>query len=128
MKFKYIDTQLNESDPENLKLDTITYHFLRNLNTEKMFKDDTDSEFNMQIGELVSRISAVEANPGDKEALAEFVSLEFDETRHEVLKYMYAIEKNGKLIQNETSRDEFETLELDEAKVFHTFLSKIIGS
>ena len=128
MKFKYIDTQLNESDPENLKLDTITYHFLRNLNTEKMFKDDTDSEFNMQIGELVSRISAVEANPSDKDALAEFVSLEFDETRHDVLKYMYAIEKNGKLIQNETSREEFETLELDEAKVFRTFLAKIIGS
>lgn len=128
MKFKFVTTEIDDSDIENIKIDTVTYHFLRNLNTEKMYKDDTDHEFNMQIGELVARMSEAEANPADKNALSELTSLDFLDTRHEVLKYMYADEKNGKLVQNEATRDEFEELELDEAQVFRTFLSKILGS
>lgn len=128
MKFKFITQKINDDDPENVKIDTVEYHFLRTLNTEKMYKDDTDNEFNMQIGELVSRLSKAEQDATNPEALAEVSSLNFIDTRHEVLKYMYAIEKDGVLIQNEKTREEFENLDLEDNQVFATFLSKLFGA
>lgn len=95
-----------------------TLNFLRNLNTEKMYREDTGREFNAQLGELAYHLeamgqaedkSAEDYDPKKLYALA--MDLTFLETRDEVLKYMYA-EKNeaGTLIQNEATREAWEEL------------------
>ena len=42
---------------------TNDYKFLRTINTEKIFKDETGDEFNAQLGEIVSRLASFEQDP-----------------------------------------------------------------
>lgn len=97
-------------------------HFLRTLNTEKMFRDETGAELQAQLSTLFSIMANLENNPTDKDAISARVDLNFADTRHECLKFMYAEEKNGVLVQSETTRDHFEKLEnLDEQTALNTF-------
>lgn len=124
MKFTIDRTIYNE--------DTMTtevigkYHFLRTINTEKMFREDLNEEMNAQIGELLFIMAQAESDPS-AENIAKLTDLQFYETRHELLKYMYA-EKNeaGVLVQGEKTREEFEELDdLSDSEALKSFFRSI---
>ena len=106
---------------------TNEYKFLRTINTEKIFKDETGDEFNAQLGEVVSRLASFEQDPTDPKKASEITSLQFIETRHDVLKFLYAQTVDGVLVQNEDTRKEYEALDLPEGVLFNQFLAKLTG-
>lgn len=116
--FKYIANPLK---PDEAK----TFHFLRNLNTEKMFRDDKDAELQAQLTTLFEIMANFEQDPTDKDNAAARLDLQFSDTRHEVLQYMYAELKDGKLVQNETTRKKFDELEIDEQQALTAFFRSI---
>ena len=116
--FKYIGNPLK---PDEAK----TFHFLRNLNTEKMFRDDKDAELQAQLTTLFEIMANFEQDPTDKDNASARLDLQFSDTRHEVLQYMYAELKDGKLVQNETTRKKFDELEIDEQQALTAFFRSI---
>lgn len=120
MKFKYNQMAYNE---EKMKDEVVaTHHFMRTINTEKMFREDLDEEMNAQIGELLFIMSKAEQEQ-TPETIQALTDIQFSDTRHELLKYMYA-EKNevGVLVQGEKTREHFEALEdLNERDILQEF-------
>lgn len=109
MKFK---VEQRKYDEETMKDEVVaTHNFLRTINTEKMFREEIGEEMNAQIGEVLFLMSSVENDP-TPENIAKLTDLQFSETRHELLKFMYA-ERNesGVLVQGEKTREHFEALE-----------------
>lgn len=101
-------------------------HFLRTLNTEKMFRDNTGAELQAQLSTLFKIQAAMEADPTSTEAVEARMDIEYSTTRHEVLKYMYAELKDGALIQNEETRKRFDEMEdLDENQALGTFFRNV---
>lgn len=122
MKFKVTVVDPYAEAPEGEAFATHDYYFLRNLNTEKMFRDETGAELQAQLSTLYSIMAAVEENPTDKEAVKARMDINFSDTRHECLKYMYAELKDGRLVQSEATRTAFEKLEnLDEQQALNQF-------
>lgn len=124
MKFTYTE---HLGFDENGQAITTDYKFLRTINTEKIFKDETGDEFNAQVGEVVSRLASFEQDPTDPQKASEITSLQFIETRHDVLKFLYAQTVDGALVQNEDTRKEYEELDLPEGVLFNQFLAKLTG-
>lgn len=119
MKFKVVTIDPFAEDINEAKTEQ---HFLRNLNTEKMFRDDTGEELQAQISTLMQIQVNLENEPTNAEYIAARADINFADTRHEVLKYMYAELKNGALVQSEKTREDFEKLEdLDEQNALNTF-------
>jgi len=112
---------------ENINDSKHTYHFLRNLNTEKMFRDELGAELQAQLSTLFQIMSAVDSAPQDMKAIERRLSLEFSETRHECLKFMYAeLTDAGTLKQGESTRQAFELLDdLDEQRALETFFRNV---
>lgn len=125
MKFKVTVVDPYAEAPEGEAFATHDYYFLRNLNTEKMFRDETGAELQAQLTTLLQVGLAVEKENPTKEALAARADINYSDTRHEVLKFMFAEKKNGVLVQSESTREHFEELEdLDEQNALNTFFSK----
>lgn len=124
MKFTYTE---HLGFDENNQPITNEYKFLRTINTEKIFKDETGDEFNAQLGEVVSRLASFEQDPTDPKKASEITSLQFIETRHDVLKFLYAQTVDGALVQNEDTRKEYDELDLPEGVLFGQFLAKLTG-
>ena len=123
MKFKVTTIDPFSDDIANSRQEV---HFLRNLNTEKMFRDETGSELQAQLSTLYSIMAAVEENPTDKKAVSDRMDINFSDTRHECLKYMYAELKDGRLVQSEATRAAFEKLEnLDEQQALTQFFRNV---
>lgn len=124
MKFTYTE---HLGFDENNQPITNEYKFLRTINTEKIFKDETGDEFNAQLGEVVSRLARFEQDPTDPQKASEITSLQFIDTRHDVLKFLYSQTVDGVLVQNEDTRKEYEELDLPEGVLFNQFLAKLTG-
>lgn len=116
--FKYILNPLKPTETE-------TVHFLRNLNTEKTFRDETEAELQAQLTTLFEIALNFEKDPTNEEYASARFDLNYGDTRHEVLKYMYAEVKNGKYVQNATTRKNFEKLEIDEQQALQQFFRAI---
>ena len=123
MKFKVTTIDPFSDDIANSRQEV---HFLRTLNTEKMFRDETGAELQAQLSTLYSIMAAVEENPTDKKAVSDRMDINFSDTRHECLKYMYAELKDGRLVQSEATRAAFENLEnLDEQQALTQFFRNV---
>lgn len=122
MKFKY--TYKDEDDGNKEK----TLWFLRTLNTEKMYRDqlaeDEPVEFLKDLTAVIGVYMKMSDLDTNDEVLQDFLSLDFIDTRHDLLKFMYAENKNGKLVQNEETRKHFDELEINENEVMATFMKR----
>ena len=107
MKFIYEDAQLvktangmPEMDENNQpKINITKYNFLRTLNTEEMFRNETGQEMNAQLAEVLQTLMNVEKDnptPGD---IQRVTSLDTIDAIHQVLKFMYA-EKIVQIMKN----------------------------
>lgn len=115
MKFKY-----NEDGKE--------FTFLRTLNTERQFREETGAEMNAQLGELAYQFEtmAEKAEVDPKAVYAGIMDLNFLEARAEVLRFMYAeVDKAGVLVQNERTREHFDALSLDKNAILTTFFRSL---
>lgn len=129
MKFKVTVFDPMADDIEASKHD---YYFLRNLNTEKMFRDNTGSELQAQLSTLYDIQAAFENADNEqdeakrKQAIRSRMDLNFSDTRHECLKYMFAELKDGALVQNDETRKHFEDIEdIDEGQALVTFFRNV---
>lgn len=133
MKFTFEDTQIIKDENGMPALDengtpkftTKTYHFLRTLKTEEMFRDDLGAEMNAQLAEILQTIMDVEGDNPDIKALERMTSLDNIDSMHQVLKYMYAVKKGDSLVQNEDTRAEYEKLDLYEKGVIGQYFRRI---
>lgn len=119
MKFTYREYD-NEQDPSEFH----EYKFLRTLGTEKSFRDNTNAEMNAQLATLMDIQMNLEQKK-DRDSMKARLDLEFDNTRHEVLKFMYAETDGNSLIQNETTRAHFDSLDIDEQACLNLFFQHI---
>lgn len=108
------------------------YKFLRNLNTEKMFRDNTGAELQAQLSTLYEiqanfeNADSLDDEDKKQAAIKARMDLNFSETRHEVLKYMFAESKDGALVQNDETRNHFEEIEdIDETQALVTFFRNV---
>ena len=130
MKFIYEDAQLvktangmPEMDENNQpKINITKYNFLRTLNTEEMFRNETGQEMNAQLAEVLQTLMNVEKDnptPGDIQRVTSL------DTIHQVLKFMYAEKKGDILVQNEETRANYEELDLYEKEVIGKYFRRI---
>ena len=133
MKFIYEDAQLvktangmPEMDENNQpKINITKYNFLRTLNTEEMFRNETGQEMNAQLAEVLQTLMNVEKDnptPGD---IQRVTSLDTIDAIHHVLKFMYAEKKGDILVQNEETRANYEELDLYEKEVIGKYFRRI---
>lgn len=120
-KFSYIKGLDKKNNPITAEI-----WFVRNLNTELMFRKDLNEEYNAQIGVLSSIMVKLENNPEDPKAISAYTDLKFSETRHQLLQYAYAeVSEAGKYIQNEDTRAKYDKIVdeglFDEKVAFGTF-------
>lgn len=127
MKFKLTVSHVVDPLADEIKVETKDYHFLRNLNTEKTFRDETGAELQAQLTTLYKIQAAFEADNTNPENVRARMDINFAETRHEVLKYMFAeLNDRGILVQNETTREHFEQLDdMDEPQALLNFFRGI---
>lgn len=121
MQFKY--TYINDNLEQN------QIKFLRNLNTEKMFRDETGQELQAQITTLYMIMQDFEKDPDDKAKASARFDLNFDETRHEILRFMYAEQKGDNLVQSEKTRLAYDKLteneQINEGDALLAFLKSL---
>jgi len=111
---------------EDINASVTDVHFLRTLNTEKTFRDETGAELQAQLTTLYRIQSELENDPENPDKIAARMDYQFAETRHEVLKYMYAEQKDGTLVQSEITRQHFEELDnLDEMQALAQFFRNV---
>lgn len=133
MKFIYEDAQLvkmangmPEMDENNQpKINITKYNFLRTLNTEEMFRDETGQEMNAQLAEVLQTLMNVEKDNPTPEDIQRVTSLDTIDAIHQVLKFMYAEKKDGILVQNEETRAHYEELDLYEKEVIGKYFRRI---
>ena len=135
MKFKISYTDESTGEVKELQ-------FLRTLGTEKTYKDNlsTDEE---QV-EFAKDLTAIlltfqdfqeaiqtpkdKRTEEDKDVITRVLSLQFREISHNILKYSYAKSVEGRLIQNESTREAFDEIEnLPEIEVLGAYFRKSIG-
>jgi hypothetical protein len=92
----------------------VVLHFLRTLNTEKMYRDILSEKLGRPVEFLADLTTTVQISKDlsqDKDgALERYLDLNFSTTRHDLLTFMYARVENGTLIQDDASRKEYENL------------------
>lgn len=133
MKFIYEDAQLvktangmPEMDENNQpKINITKYNFLRTLNTEEMFRNETGQEMNAQLAEVLQTLMNVEKDNPTPEDIQRVTSLDTIDAIHQVLKYMYAEKKGDILVQNEETRSHYEELDLYEKEVIGKYFRRI---
>lgn len=101
------------------------FTFLRTLNTEEMFRNETSQEMNAQLAEILNTIMAVEKETRTLEDIERLTSLDTLDAIHQVLKFMYAERKGDTLVQNEDTRAKYETLDLYEKEVISQYFRRI---
>ena len=115
-----------EMDENNQpKINITKYNFLRTLNTEEMFRNETGQEMNAQLAEVLQTLMNVEKDnptPGD---IQRVTSLDTIDAIHQVLKFMYAEKKGDILVQNEETRANYEELDLYEKEVIGKYFRRI---
>ena len=125
VKIKYVDGLTRQKQPIEK-----TAIFNRTFGVEETFKKETGYEYNAQIGLLASKMVKLEQHRDDPKVISEYTSLEFSDTRHQILRFSYAeVNENGVLIQNEDTRDAYDKLvedeKIDEKLAFGTFFQGI---
>lgn len=101
---------------------------LRTLNTEKIFREETGSELNAQLGELAYHLEDVakKSEEDEKAVYSGLLDLEFMETRDLVLRFMYAeVNEEGIFVQNERTRKNFDDLEFSRTQALQLFFQNI---
>ena len=133
MKFIYEDAQLvkmtngmPEMDENNQpKINITKYNFLRTLNTEEMFRNETGQEMNAQLAEVLQTLMNVEKDNPTPEDIQRVTSLDTIDAIHQVLNFMYAEKKGDILVQNEETRAHYEELDLYEKEVIGKYFRRI---
>lgn len=125
MKFTYKDVQTKIDDEGKAKLVETEYHFLRTLDTETKFRDETGQELNAQLAEILQTIMNMEKDNPSIEDMMRMTSLDNIDAIHQVLKFMYAERKGDILVQNETTREHYEALDLYEKGVISQYFRSI---
>lgn len=123
VKLKNGMPMLDDNNQPTIEVEKFT--FLRTLNTEEMFRNETGQEMNAQLAEILNTLMAVEKEDRTKEDLERLTSLDTLDAIHQVLKFMYAERKGDKLVQNETTREKYETLDLYEKEVIGQYFRRI---
>lgn len=120
-KFSYIAGLDKDNKPITKEI-----WFVRTLNTELMFRNELNAEYNGQIGILSSIMVKLENSQDDPKAISAYTDLKFSETRHQLLQFAYAeVSEAGTFIQNEKTRANYDKLVdrglFDEKVAFSTF-------
>lgn len=123
VKLKNGMPMLDDNNQPTIEVEKFT--FLRTLNTEEMFRNETGQEMNAQLAEILNTLMAVEKENHTQEDLERLTSLDTIDAIHQVLKFMYAERKGDMLVQNETTREKYETLDLHEKEVIGQYFRRI---
>lgn len=123
VKLKNGMPMLDENNQPTIEVEKFT--FLRTLNTEETFRNETGQEMNAQLAEILNTLMAVEKPDHTQEDLQRLTSLDTIDAIHQVLKFMYAERKDDRLVQNETTREKYETLDLHEKEVIGQYFRRI---
>jgi len=123
VKLKNGMPMLDDNNQPTIEVEKFT--FLRTLNTEEMFRNETGQEMNAQLAEILNTLMAVEKPEHTQEDLERLTSLDTIDAIHQVLKFMYAERKGDTLVQNETTREKYETLDLHEKEVIGQYFRRI---
>ena len=123
VKLKNGMPMLDDNNQPTIEVERFT--FLRTLNTEEMFRNETGQEMNAQLAEILNTLMNVEKPEHTQEDLERLTSLDTIDAIHQVLKFMYAERKGDTLVQNETTREKYETLDLHEKEVIGQYFRRI---
>lgn len=115
--------RLDDNNQPTIEVERFT--FLRTLNTEEMFRSETGQEMNAQLAEILNTLMNVEKPEHTQEDLERLTSLDTIDAIHQVLKFMYVERKGDTLVQNETTREKYETLDLHEKEVIGQYFRRI---
>lgn len=123
VKLKNGMPMLDDNNQPTIEVEKFT--FLRTINTEEMFRNETGQEMNAQLAEILNTLMNVEKPEHTQEDLERLTSLDTIDAIHQVLKFMYAERKGDALVQNETTREKYETLDLNEKEVIGQYFRRI---
>lgn len=122
--FKYTDEETGKE---------VTLHFLRTLNTEKMYRDDLSYDHPVEMLADLTEVYKVmndiagDGNDSDTstEAIHNLLDLRFSDTCHDVLQYMYAEVKDGKLVQDKSTRKKFDKYNFSYIAAISAFFQRL---
>lgn len=123
VKLKNGMPMLDDNNQPTIEVEKFT--FLRTLNTEEMFRNETGQEMNAQLAEILNTLMNVEKPEHTQEDLERLTSLDTLDSIHQVLKFMYAERKGDTLVQNEITREKYEKLDLHEKEVIGQYFRRI---